>query len=47
VNTAIIIKEQRMIQENDYFLMIMCLAPLLSLFAGAGLLTILQKINWN
>ena len=36
-----------MIQENDYFLMIMCLAPLLSLFAGAGLLTILQNLNRN
>jgi hypothetical protein len=36
-----------MIQESNYFIMIMCLAPVLTFFAGAGLLAILKKSDWN
>jgi hypothetical protein len=43
VQTAKIIKEQHMVQESEYFIMIMCLAPVLAFFASAGLLTILKK----
>jgi hypothetical protein len=33
-----------MIQESEYFIMIMCLAPVVTLFAGLGLLTILKTV---
>jgi hypothetical protein len=36
-----------MIQESYYFILIMCLAPVLTFFVGAGLLTILESNNWN
>jgi hypothetical protein len=36
-----------MIQESDYFIMIICLAPVLTLFVGAGLLKILKKSRWK
>jgi len=36
-----------MVQENDYFLIIMCLAPVLTFFVSAVLLTILKDNSWN
>lgn len=36
-----------MVQESEYFIIIMCLAPVIAFFTGAGLLTILKKSNWN
>ncbi len=36
-----------MIQENDYFIIIMCLAPVLTFFVSAVLLTILKHSGWN
>lgn len=32
-----------MIHQGDYFIMIMCLAPVLTFFVSAGLLTFLKK----
>jgi hypothetical protein len=36
-----------MVQESEFFIMIICLAPVLTFFAGAGLLTILRSSDWN
>jgi len=36
-----------MVQESDYFIIIMCLAPVLTFFVSAVLLTILNDNGWN
>jgi hypothetical protein len=36
-----------MIQENDYFIMIMFFAPVLTFFACAGLLSIIKNNSLN
>jgi hypothetical protein len=36
-----------MIHESDYFIIIMCLAPVLTFFVGAVLLTIFKNNGWN
>jgi hypothetical protein len=36
-----------MIQESGYFIMIMCLAPVLTFFVGAGILTFFKNSGWN
>ena len=36
-----------MVLESEYFIMIMCLAPVLTFFVGAGLLAILNNSDWN
>lgn len=35
-----------MIQESHYFMMVMCLAPVLTFFVSAGLFTVFKKNNW-
>jgi hypothetical protein len=36
-----------MIHDSNSFLIIMCLAPVLTFFVGAALLTILKNTGWN